>query len=351
MTKMHPRTLDSQWPDDIDCQSRAGFQARRHLVLASLAAPLVAAGWLPATGHAQERFPSRPIRIVVPFAPGGISDSFARVLGKGVQEQLGQPVVIENKPGAGTVIGTESVVRARPDGYTVLLSSAPLATNPGLVAKLPYDTLRDLIPLIQISGQGFVISVADKQPQKTMAELMAAARQGEVLYASPGNGTLMHLVGQVLNAEYGTRFVHVPYRGSAPAVQDVAAGQVPMLIDPIATTLPQINQGRLRPLAVTHPERLQALPLVPTLRELGFAKGEAVAFSGLLLPAGTPAEVVTMLNKAFNQAMRTPEARETLEVKLQSPLIGGTPEAFAQHLRNETARWVPLIKRLEIKTE
>jgi tripartite-type tricarboxylate transporter receptor subunit TctC len=325
---------------------------RRQLLITGLATPLasVTGGWC-FSAQAQERYPSRPIRIVVPFAPGGISDSFARVLGKGVQEQLGQPVVIENKPGGGTVIGTESVVRARPDGYTILLSSAPLATNPGLMAKLPYDTLRDLIPLVQISGQGFVISVHDKQPHKTFAELLAAARQAELPYASPGNGTLMHLVGQVLNAEYGTKFVHVPYRGSAPAVQDVASGQVPVLIDPIATTLPQIQQGRLRPLAVTHPERLPALPQTPTLRELGFAKGEAVAFSGLLLPAGTPPELVALLNKAFNQAMKTPEAQETLVVKLQAPLIGGTPEAFAQLLRSETARWVPLIKRLEIKAD
>jgi tripartite-type tricarboxylate transporter receptor subunit TctC len=332
-------------------RARRGAAAPRRAAAGGLAALAAAVLARPRIVVAQEAFPSRPIRIVVPFAAGGIADSYARVLGKAAGERLGQPFVVENKPGAGTTIGTEAVVRAKPDGYTLLVGSAPLVTNPGLLEKLPYDAMRDLAPVIRISAQGFLVSVHEKQPYRTFGELVEAARKAEVPYASPGNGTLMHLVGQLMNVEYGTRLVHVAYRGSAPAVQDVSAGQVGVLIDPISTTLPAIRQGRLRALATTNPTRLPALPEVPTVRELGFPKLEAVPFSGILAPAGTPPEVIATLNRAFNEAMRQPDVRETIEVKLQSPLIGGTAEDWGRFLQAETERWVPLIKRLGIKAE
>ena len=338
---------------DNPALGRSSACGRRRAAVMALGLPIALMLGLGAAspGQAQERYPNRPIRIVVPFAAGGIADIYARVLGKSMGEQLGTTFVIENKPGAGTVIGTEAVVRSKPDGYTMLLASAPLATNPGLMAKLPYDTLKDLTPVVQLSSQGFVISVHEKTPYKTFADLVSAARQNDIPYASPGNGTLMHLVGQLLNLEYGTRFVHVPYRGSAPALQDATSGQIGMIIDPLSTSLPGIQQGKLRPLAVTHPDRLPALQAVPTLRELGYPKGEAQAFSGFLVPAGVPPEMVAVLNKAANQAMLQPDVRETIVVKLQSPLIGGTPEAYAQFLRAELARWVPLIKRVGIKPD
>ncbi len=344
---------EGQLPVDGSAAGRSLSHGRRRAAAMVFGLPMaltLALGAASPVG-AQERYPSRPVRIVVPFAAGGIADIYARVLGKSMGEQLGTTFVIENKPGAGTVIGTEAVVRSKPDGYTMLLASAPLATNPGLMAKLPYDTLKDLTPVVQLSGQGFVISVHEKTPYKTFAELVSAARQQDIPYASPGNGTMMHLVGQLLNLEYGTRFVHVPYRGSAPALQDATSGQIGMIIDPLSTSLPGIQQGKLRPLAVTHPDRLPAVQTVPTLRELGYPKGEAQAFSGFLVPAGVPPEVVTVLNKAANQAMLQPDVRETIVVKLQSPLIGGTPEAYAQFLRAEMARWVPLIKRVGIKPD
>jgi tripartite-type tricarboxylate transporter receptor subunit TctC len=324
---------------------------RRALLAAATAAPWVLPGGVAERAAAQPAFPARPIRLIVPFAPGGISDSYARVLGKAAGDLLGQAIVVENKPGAGTVIGTEAVVRAKPDGYTLLLSSAPLVTNPGLLARMPYDALKDLAPVIKVSGQGFVISVSPRLPHRTLDELLAAARERDTPYATPGTGTLMHLVGQLFNVEHGTRFVHVPYRGSAQAMQDVLAGQVSVLIDPLSTSLPQIQQGQLRPLAVTHPERLAALPAVRTVRELGYPAAEAVAFAGLLAPAGTPPDVVARLNAAFNQAMREPEVRETIEVRLNSPLAGGTAQDFARFLREETDRWVPLIRRLAIRAD
>ncbi len=322
--------------------------SRRRWMLAAAGAPLA---WRHHGARAQEQYPSRAVRVVVPFAPGGAADTYARVLGKAASEILGQPLVVENKPGAGTVIGTEAVVRAKPDGYTLLVTSAPLVTNPGLLSKMPYDALKDLAPIIQFSATGFVVSVNERQPYRRFADLVAAARAADTPYASPGNGTLMHLVGQLANSELGTRFIHVPYRGSAPALQDAMSGQIGVIIDPASTSMPGIQQGRLRPLAVTDPKRLPALPDVPTMRELGYPKLEAIAFGGLFAPAGTPAPVVATVNRAFNQAMRQPEVRETFEVKLQTALVGGTPEAFASFLLDETNRWVPLIRRLGLKSD
>ena len=315
---------------------------------------LLGLGLMPgAAPRAQETFPSRPIRIIVPFAPGGITDVMARLLAKPVGEALGQTVIVENKPGGGTVIGTEQGVRAKPDGYTVLMVSAPIATNPGLYAKLPYDALKDLDPVILLTSQGFVISVHEAQPYRTLAQLMEAAGKAgaEIPYASPGNGTLMHLVGQVANAEYGTRFVHVPYKGSGPAIHDASAGVVPMIIDPISTSLGPIRQGRLRPLAVTHPQRLRALPDVPTAAEAGFPKLQAMAFSGFTVPAGTPAAVVTRLNAEFDRALALPDVNDRLVNQLGATLAGGPAANFAALLQAETARWVPLIKRLGLRAD
>lgn len=301
--------------------------------------------------RAQDAWPARGLRLVVPFAPGGISDLMARVVGKALGDGLGQPVTIENRPGGGTVTGTLEVVRAKPDGHTIGLVSAPVATNPGLYPKLPYDALRDLEPLFALSGQGFVVAVHPSRPWKRFAELVDAARGAEIAYASPGIGTLMHLVPQLANVEHGTRFVHVPYKGSGPALQDAIGGQVPMIVDPASSSLQAVRDGRLRALAVTHPARLATLPDVPTVRELGFPKLEAVAFAGLVLPAGVPAPVVAKLNAALNRAIEQPEVRERLVVQLGQTLIGGPPEVFGRMMRTETERWAPLVKTLGIAPE
>jgi tripartite-type tricarboxylate transporter receptor subunit TctC len=304
-----------------------------------------------APARAQDAWPSRPIRLVVPFAAGGIVDIMARVLGKPIGEALGQTLVVENRPGGGTTVATEAVARARPDGYTVLMVSAPIATNPGLYPKLSYDALKDFTPVIGLTEQGFVIAVHEKQPYRTLGELMDAARRADVPYASPGNGTLMHLVGQIANVEYGTRFAHVPYKGSGPAVQDAAAGQLPMIIDPISTSIGAIRQGRLRPLATTHSRRLELIPEVPTVEEAGFPRLRASAFSGVVVPAGTPRPIVDRLNAEFNRAIALPDVREKLVVQLGSPLTGGTAEAFGAMLARETERWVPLIRKLDLKAD
>ena len=333
-------TVDSRYDPVMDVPKR------------KLVAALALAG-LGTRAVGQDGFPSKPIRFIVPFTPGGIADIMARVLGKAISDSIGQSVLVDNKPGGGTVIGTELAVRSKPDGYTMLMVSAPLATNPGLVAKLPYDALRELTPVIALSAQGVVISVNEKQPYKTFAELVAAARKQdvEIPYATPGSGTVMHLVGQLFNAEYQTHFVHVPYRGTAPALQDVVGGQVPMIIDPASTSQGPIKQGKLRALAVTHPARMRLLPDVPTVRELGWPKAEAVAFSGVMVPAGTPPAVVARLNAEFNRALALPDVRERLVEQLGGNFAGGTPEEFGAMVRTETERWVPLIKRLGLKAD
>ncbi|MEY4861983.1 MAG: hypothetical protein RLZ51_78 [Pseudomonadota bacterium] len=319
---------------------------RRHLVLGGLAASVAGA----ATAQSANNFPSQTLRIVVPSAPGGTTDVYSRILGKAVGEILGQAVVIENKPGAGSVIGTDAVAKARPDGHTLLIGSLPLSTNPGLMSKLPYDALKDLRPIVQISAQGFIVSVSAKAPYQSFAELIKAARQRDVPYATPGIGTVGHLSAQILNIEHGTRFIHVAYRGSAPAIQDVTAGQIDVLIDPVATSIPAINAGHLRPIAVTNATRFPMLPAVPTLRELGFVAGEAQAYSGILVPGATPDDVVAKLNAAFNQAMERPEVKQSFE-QLRVRLVGGSPQIFGNLIRAETERWVPLIKKLGIKAD
>lgn len=299
---------------------------------------------------AQDNYPSRPIRLVLPGPPGNITDTMARMVAKSVGEQLGQPVVVDNKPGGGTIIATELVARARPDGYTMLMISAPFVTNPGLYDKLPYDSLRDLQPLVLLSENGFLIAVNEKAPWKTLPELVEASKRtpGGISYASPGIGTVMHLAGQLINVEYGARLVNVPYKGSAQAGQDVVAGHVPILIDPIATTINLIREGKLRALAVTHPTRQKDLPDTPTVRELGYPKLETRSFSGFMLPAGTPQAVVVRLNAAINKAIADPEMRKTLA---SQNLVGGTPEAFGAMLKAEMDVWVPLIRQLKIKPE
>lgn len=316
----------------------------RILVPAILA--LAAAG----AAIAQESFPVKPLRLVLPGPPGNVTDLMARVLSKSAGDQVGQPIVVENKPGGATIIATESVAKSRPDGYTLLMISAPYVTNPGMFDKLPFDPLRDLSPLILVSENGFLIAVSDQQPYRTFKELIEASRKSSdgIDYATPGIGTMMHLTGQLMNAEYGTKFNNIAFKGSAQAVQNVAAAHIPMIIDPIATNLAMIKQGRIRPLAVTHSTRQPELPDVPTLRELGFQNVEVKSFSGFMLPAGTPRPVVMKLNGAFNNAIKDPEIRKQLSTQ---NLMGGSPEEFGAMLKREIDRWTPLIRKLGIKPE
>ena len=315
-----------------------------------LLAGALALGGSAAFAQGAAAFPSQPVRIVVPSTPGGSADLYARLLAKAAGEILNKPFVVENKPGGQAQIGTDTVAKAKPDGYTLLLASLPTSTNPGLFEKLPYDALTELRGVIHISGQGFIASVASGSPYKSFAEVVAAARQREVPYATPGIGTVGGLVGQVMNVNYGTKFVHIAYRGSAGAINDVAGGQVPLLIDAVPSSLPQIKSGRLRALAVTHSSRMPALPDVPTMRELGFPEAEANAYSGVMVQAATPADIVQKLNATFNQELLRPEVRQGFDQLFATP-VGGTADAFTQVVRREHDRWVPLIRSLGIKGE
>lgn len=322
----------------------------RHFISASFKITALACAAFAAPALAQGTFPDRAVRIILPGPPGNVTDTMTRLVAKSMSEQFGQPVVVDNRPGGATIIATDAVVKSKPDGYTLLLVSAPFVTNPGLYDKLPYDSLRDLDPVVLLSENGFLFAVNSGTPYKTLKEVADASRTlpGGISYASPGIGTVMHLAGQLFNKEYGTKFVNVAYKGSAQAGQDVAGGHVPMIIDPITTTLPLIRGGKLRPLAVTHATRQPELPDVPTVRELGFEKLETRSFSGFLVPAGTPRDVILKLNGAINKAIADPNIRKTVP---SQHMVGGTPEAFAAMLRTETERWVPLIRQLGIKPQ
>ncbi len=293
-----------------------------------------------AASFAQDAFPSRPIKIVVPFPPGGSSDSVARLLANGMKDKLGQPVIVENKAGAGTIIGTEAVARSPADGYTMLWMTTPFAINESLYKQRPYDTFKDFTPLIDVVSNPLVMIVNPKSPANTVKELIALAKKapGKLSYGSSGNGGSPHLAMEMFKAAAGVDIKHIPYKGSAPAVTDLIGGQTDVVIDTLFLTAPQVTGGKARALAQTGPTRSKLLPDVPTMREAGLAGYEATSWLSLAVPAGTPAAIVSRLNAAANEALQTPAIRDQL-VKQGMEVHGGTPDEAAQHLRAEVERW------------
>jgi len=278
---------------------------RRLALAAACLAPAFAA-------HAAD-FPAKPVTMVVPFAPGGPTDAMARTLAAAVK--LGQPVIVENRAGAGGNIGAESVARADRDGHTLLFgTSGPLAINVSLYRKIGYDPVKSFAPVIQIGHLPNVLVVHPSVPARTVKELVAHARAnpGKLSYASSGNGASSHLAGVLVNNVAGTDFVHVPYKGTGPALTDLLGGQVAMTFTDVLTALPYIKAGKLRALGVTTKERSQALPDVPTIAEQGIAGFDVSVFFGLVVPAGTPKDVIDKLNHAFADALKQPEVRKTL---------------------------------------
>jgi len=305
-----------------------------------------------AAAFAQDAFPSRPIKIVVPFPPGGSSDSVARLLANGMKDKLGQPVIVENKAGAGTIIGTEAVAKSPADGYTLLWMTTPFAINESLYPQRPYDTFKDFTPLIDVVSNPLVMIVNPNSPAKTVKDLIALAKKmpGKLSYGSSGNGGSPHLAMEMFKAAAGVYINHIPYKGSAPAVTDLIGGQTDVVIDTLFLTAPQVAGGKARALAQTGPTRSKLLPDVPTMREAGLAGYEATSWLSLAVPAGTPAAIVGRLNAAANEVLRTPAIRDQL-VKQGMEVHGGTPEEAAQHLRAEVDRWGKAIKASGAKAE
>lgn len=313
----------------------------------------LAAAFASPAAHAQV-YPAKQLRLVVPYPAGGGTDFFARVVGAQLSLQLGQQVVIENRPGAATIIGTEAVVKSAPDGYTLLLGdTATFAVNPILYKKLPYDPQRDLAP-ISLTGRFALLLVVNpaKLAANTLRDLLDEAKKipGRLDYASPGPGSPHHLAMEMFKQRTGTQFVHVPYKGAAPAIQDLLSGQVPLMFLDLAAGAPQIRAGKLKALAVASDKRIAALPELPTVGESGVPGFEAWAWQALAVPAGTPNDVIARLNAEYRKAIAVPEVRQKLIEAGIDPLQSSADEATA-YFRSETAKWAKVIGDGKISLE
>ena len=314
---------------------------------------LVAIALVAAPQSFAQGYPSRPVRLVVPFPPGGAVDFFARVVASPLTETLGQPVVIENKAGASGMIGAELVAKAPPDGYTLLLGNiASLAINAGIYPKMPYDPVKDFTPVIRTVDVNYVMVVHPSVPARTVNELVAYAKAnpGKVAYGSAGSGSLPHLATELMKALTGTDMIHVPYKGGGPMVTDLLGGSVQVVIGDQANLMPHVTAGKLRALAVGSPKRSANYPEIPTFAEAGLPGFEATAWQGLVGPAGLPPDVVRRLNEAFNKVMTMPDVRERLLGGGLDP-VGGTPEEFGRFIRSEIVKWSKIAKDVGAKAE
>lgn len=298
------------------------------------------------TGAFAQAWPAKPIRIVVPFPPGGGTDIIARETSQKVAAATGWTFVIENKPGAGGNLGVDSVAKSPADGYTIVLGqSSNLAINPTLYSKMPYDSVKDLTPIILVANAPLVIVTGMGTPHKTLDDAVKAAKAkpGALNFASPGNGTVAHLTSEMFQKAAGVQTQHVPYKGAAQALTDVIGGTVDLYMASVPTLLGQIKQGKLRPLAVTSAKRVDDLPNVPTINESGYKGFDAVTWFGFLAPAGTPRDVIARLNAEFNKALQQPALQKKLGDEGADP-AGGTPEQFAALIRDEIPRWGKVVK-------
>jgi tripartite-type tricarboxylate transporter receptor subunit TctC len=324
-----------------------GFARRQFLQLAGAASASAA---LPKRVWALD-YPMRPIRLVIGFAPGGGADVVARIIARWLSERLGRPVVIENKPGAGTNIATQTVVNSPPDGYTLLWVGTPNAVNATLYENLPFNFLRDIAPVAGLVVYPLVLEVNSSAQVKTVADFIARAKAnpGRISMASFGTGTSSHLAGELFKAMTGVNLIHVPYRGGAPMIGDLLGGQVQAAFDVVANSLPHIRSGTLRALAVTTASRLEPLPEVPTVAETvpGY---EALAWTGIGVPRGTPPAIIEELNRAINAGLADPDVRARLAELTVTPAIF-TPAKFGAYLAAETEKWGKVIRTANIKAE
>lgn len=293
-------------------------------------------------------YPAKPIRLIVPFAAGGSTDIIARVVGQKMGEGFGQQIVIDNRPGAASSLGTELAARATPDGYTLLMGTPGLAINPSLYGGVNFHPTRDFSPVILIASVSLIIVVHPSLPVQSVQQLivLAKSRPGALNYASNGSST--HLTSELFMQRAGISMVHVPYKGSAPATNDLIAGHVQVAIDNILSALPHVKTGKLRALAVTSAKRALSAPQTPTLAELGFAGFDASSWFGLLAPASVSKDIVSQLNASAQKATQSSDVREKL-VNIGANVVGGTPEQFATFIAGEYERWAKLIKERKIK--
>jgi tripartite-type tricarboxylate transporter receptor subunit TctC len=321
----------------------------KYLMISALTALVTAAS--PALQA--QAFPAKPLRLILPYPPGGGSDTIARPFARKMAENTGQQVIVDNRGGAGGNIGMEAAARAAPDGYTFVLGlTAQLAVNPGLYPKLPYDPVKDFEPITMLANGAYLLVAHPSLPAKTMRDVIAIAkkRPGEILYASSGNGSGAHLATELLNTMTGIRLVHVPYKGGGPALVDTISGQTQLLFaTPIAST-GHIQAGRLRAIAVSTTKRVSSMPQVPTASESGVPGFDAGVWYAMLAPRGTPRDIINRLNEEFRKVLADPGIREFLTKSGVDP-EGGTPEELAKYLRSEIAKWARVIKQANIKMD
>lgn len=316
----------------------------------ALASGLIA--WCAAPAHAQEWPAARPIRLIVPFATGGSADVFGRILAQRLQEALGQGVVVENRPGAGAIIGTDAAAKSAPDGYTLLVMSNTHTVNESLIPSKPYQLMRDFVGVAPINASDLVLVARSALPGAGLREVLTAARAKPdgMTYASSGPGTPYHMAGELLKAMAGVKIVHVPYKGSAQARTDVLGGQVDMMFDAIPTMVEQVKAGKVRALATSGRTRSAIMPEVPTLAEAGVPGYEATIWLGVMAPRGTPAPIVARLNAEIGKITANPEIRRAWAQQGSAPLTMNVEE-FTRYLNEDIAKWANLVKTASIKAD
>jgi tripartite-type tricarboxylate transporter receptor subunit TctC len=324
----------------------------RPSTLASAAAFVLALTMI-ASAPSRADYPERPVRLVVPFPPGGGADNLARTIMPKVAEALGEAIVIDNKPGAGGNVGAEIVARSVPDGYTLLYgTNGTHAINQTLYSNLRFDPIEDFAPVSRMTAIAAMLVVNPALPVRSVSELIdyARANPGKLNFGSAGNGTTSHLAGELFRTMAGIDIVHVPYRGGALAMTDLIAGQVQMMIDVMPNAYPQAKAGKVRALAVSTAQRFPTAPDVPTIEESGLAGFEVSAWDGVLAPAGTPAPVIAKINAAIRRALEDPQVRDSLLARGAQP-VPSTPEAFARHIKAETAKWAKVVRQSGAKVD
>jgi tripartite-type tricarboxylate transporter receptor subunit TctC len=297
-------------------------------------------------GAPAQTYPDKPIRLVVPFSAGGTTDILARAVGQKLGEHLGQQVVVDNKPGAGGNIGSDIVAKSAPDGYTLVMGTVGThAINASLYKKMPYDHIKDFVPVSLVALVPNILVVHPSVPANSVKELIAYAKAnpGKLNFASSGNGTSIHLSGELFKTTAGVEMTHVPYKGSAPAVTDLLGGQVQLMFDNMPSALPHVKAGKLKALGVTTAKRFPAAPDIPTIAEAGVPGYEASSWFGVLAPAGTPKEIVNKLSSEIAKILQTPEIKERLLSQGAEP-VGNTPDQFTAFIKAETAKWAKVVK-------
>lgn len=330
------------------CTNWQEIQCRRILISAFLAIGLLV---IPTAASAQG-YPNKPLHLIVPFPPGAGTDAFARVIAAKLSDSLGQAVVVDNKAGAGATIGTDYVVKAAPDGYTLLLSTASHAINPSVYSKLPYDTLKDLATITQVANLPIVLVVNPSVPANSLKELvaLAKARPGTLNMGSASSGTVFHLAGELLKSMAGIDMLHVPFKGGGPALTALIGGQVDVLFETTLTVQPQIKAGKMRALAVGSVKRSTIMPEVPTVAESGYAGFDAENWYGVYVPAGTPQDIITRLNHEIVKVLNLPDVRERFAA-LGADIVANTPEQHLAFLKAEMTKWDRIAKLSNTKAD